>query len=200
MRVAIIPARGGSRRIPGKNIKPFYGKPIIVYSIEAAKMSGLFDAIIVSTDDQKIAYLASEHGAMVFMRSKEMSVDEVGTQDVAKDAIQYLPGATEVCVIYATAPLMMKEDLQIGWDMLRASAMPYVHTANSSGLDAGQWYWGKAQAFGRIPLEGNSQHYYLPANRVCDINTPEDWDKCAMLYAQWHHPRMPGDPNNESVN
>lgn len=71
-KVCIIPARGGSKRIPKKNIKPFYGKPLIAYSIETAKQSELFDRIIVSTDDEEIAKIAKEYGAEVpFMRPKE---------------------------------------------------------------------------------------------------------------------------------
>lgn len=87
--IAIIPARGGSKRIPRKNIKPFMGKPIIAYSIEAALQSGLFDEVMVSTDDEEIAEIACKYGAQVpFMRSAEMSNDYAGTDDVILEVLR----------------------------------------------------------------------------------------------------------------
>ena len=81
MNIAIIPARGGSKRIPGKNIKLFAGKPLIAYSINAAKASGLFDKIIISTDSEEVAEVAKSYGADVpFMRPQELSNDLVGTR------------------------------------------------------------------------------------------------------------------------
>ena len=91
MNIAIIPARGGSKRIPDKNIKLFSGKPIISYSIEAAKISGLFEKIIVSTDSQKIAHTAKEYGAEVpFMRPKNLSDDFTPTAPVRKYLVYVL--------------------------------------------------------------------------------------------------------------
>ena len=85
--IAIIPARGGSKRIPRKNIKEFYGKPLIAYSIQAALESKLFDKVIVSTDDEEIANIAKKYGAEVpFMRPKELSDDFTGTGEVVKHA------------------------------------------------------------------------------------------------------------------
>lgn len=82
--IAIIPARGGSKRIPRKNIKDFFGKPLIAYSIEVALKSKLFDKVIVSTDDEEIAKIAVEYGAVVpFLRPKELSDDFIGTGAVA---------------------------------------------------------------------------------------------------------------------
>ncbi len=86
--LCIIPARGGSKRIPRKNIKPFMGKPIIAYSIEAALESGLFDEVMVSTDDEEIATIARQYGAAVpFMRSEETSNDFATTADVLKEVV-----------------------------------------------------------------------------------------------------------------
>ncbi len=91
MKVAIIPARGGSKRIPRKNIKEFCGKPMIAWSIEAALKSGCFDRVIVSTDDQEIADVAQQYGAQVpFMRPAELSDDYAGTIPVIKQAIEWL--------------------------------------------------------------------------------------------------------------
>jgi len=89
--VAIIPARGGSKRIPRKNIKPFHGKPLIAYSIETALKSKLFDQIIVSTDDEEIADVAKKYGAEVpFIRPKNLADDFTGTADVINHALEWL--------------------------------------------------------------------------------------------------------------
>lgn len=109
--IAIIPARGGSKRIPRKNIKPFMGKPIIAYSIEAALQSGLFEEVMVSTDDEEIAEVAREYGAKVpFMRSAETSNDYAGTADVILEVLKmYEEQGREfdtVCCIYSTAPFV----------------------------------------------------------------------------------------------
>lgn len=114
--IAIIPARGGSKRIPRKNIKPFMGKPIIAYSIEAALQSGLFDEVMVSTDDEEIAEIACRYGAQVpFMRSAEMSNDYAGTDDVVFEVLKkYKEQDREfetVCCIYSTAPFVTAERL-----------------------------------------------------------------------------------------
>ena len=124
MNIAIIPARGGSKRIPGKNIKNFAGKPLIAYSIDAAKESGLFDKIIISTDSEEVAEVAKYYGAEVpFIRSKELSNDVVGTRPVTNHAINfcienfYKPEFC--CCIYATAPFLQAKYLQQGLDSLK---------------------------------------------------------------------------------
>lgn len=116
MNIAIIPARGGSKRIPQKNIKLFNGKPLIEWSIEAAKKSQVFDRIIVSTDDQSIANISINAGAEVpFIRPKSISDDETGTTEVVAHACEWLleDGAdiTFACCIYASAPLISSSDL-----------------------------------------------------------------------------------------
>jgi pseudaminic acid cytidylyltransferase len=116
MNVAIIPARGGSKRIPRKNIREFFGKPMIVWSIEAARNSGAFDRIIVSTDDAEIRRTSIENGAEVpFERPPELSNDHVGTLSVIRHAVEWLnANASQVsnaCCIYATAPFLRKDDL-----------------------------------------------------------------------------------------
>ncbi len=124
--VAIIPARGGSKRIPRKNIKEFHGKPLIAYSIEVALKSKLFDKVIVSTDDEEIANVAKQYGAEVpFLRPKELSDDYTGTADVVSHAIEYLKNQGEtidyVCTIYATAPFLQEEYLVEGFEKLKNS-------------------------------------------------------------------------------
>ena len=124
--LAVIPARGGSKRIPKKNIKDFFGKPLIAYSIQAAIDSKLFDKIIVSTDDKEIAEIAKKYGAEVpFLRPKELSDDFSGTVDVVNHAVEYLESQGEryeyICTIYATAPLLQTKYLIKGYDELKIS-------------------------------------------------------------------------------
>ena len=99
--IAIIPARGGSKRIPRKNIKPFMGKPIIAYSIEAALESGLFDEVMVSTDDEEIAMVARQYGAKVpFMRSAETANDYATTADVMLEVLECYKKQRIPCAVY----------------------------------------------------------------------------------------------------
>ena len=131
MNVAIIPARGGSKRIPRKNIKTFCGKPMIAWSIEAAKSSGLFEYVIVSTDDAEIAEVARHWGAKVpFIRPKELSNDYAGTTSVIAHATKWALDCgldvEAVCCIYATAPLVQADDLHRGWEALNSSNWDYA--------------------------------------------------------------------------
>ena len=117
MRIAIIPARGGSKRIPRKNVREFHGKPIIAYSIETALKSKLFDIVMVSTDDQEIANLAKSIGAEVpFLRSVKNSDDFATTSDVLAEVIEYYKeqgtDLMNVCCIYPTSPLINAADLK----------------------------------------------------------------------------------------
>lgn len=122
-RIAIIPARGGSKRIPGKNIRPFLGKPIIAYSIETALQSGLFDEVMVSTDSEDIATVARDYKANVpFFRSKKTSDDHAVVSDVIAEVLdQYQKAGRNFdffCCIFPTAPFIKKEHLEKGFDLL----------------------------------------------------------------------------------
>lgn len=126
MNVAIIPARGGSKRIPRKNIRRFEGKPIIAYSIAAALTTGLFDRVVVSTDDREIASVAETYGAEVpFLRPAAIADDMTGTAPVVKHAVQALQAAgdevTCACCIYATAPFVRASDLTTAYQALIAA-------------------------------------------------------------------------------
>lgn len=117
--VAIIPARGGSKRIPRKNLKPFDGVPMIVRSIRTALDSGLFDQVVVSTDDEEIAAIACAHGADVpFMRPTDLADDFAGTAAVIVHALQQLPAFDYACCLYATAPLLHTRFLRQGFELL----------------------------------------------------------------------------------
>jgi N-acylneuraminate cytidylyltransferase len=121
--LAIITARGGSKRIPKKNIREFCGKPIIAYSIEAAIKSGLFDEVMVSTDSEEIAEVARQNGAVVpFMRSTETSDDYATTADVLNEVLsEYKKQGKQfewMCCIYPTAPFVTAEKLKKAWAYL----------------------------------------------------------------------------------
>ena len=223
VRLAIIPARGGSRRIPGKNIKPFAGKPMIAWSIEAAFASELFDRVIVSTDDERIAATAREHGAQTpFLRPAGLSGDRTATVPVVAHAIEWLAAhgtrAEEVCCIYATAPFIRVDDLRDAAARLRDTGADYAFPITSFAFpvqrgvavtpegrlrmfqpehaltrsqdleeayhDAGQFYWGLADAWSRgTPLMGPaSAPVVIPRYRVQDIDTPEDWARAETMF------------------
>ena len=121
--IAVITARGGSKRIPRKNVKPFLGKPIIAYSIEAALDSGIFDEVMVSTDDEEIAEIAKKYGATVpFFRSEETSGDFATTADVLKEVIEKFKELGReyqyLCCIYPTAPFLTAKNLRTAMETL----------------------------------------------------------------------------------
>jgi pseudaminic acid cytidylyltransferase len=127
--IAIIPARGGSKRIPRKNIRDFCGKPMIAWPIEAARASGCFDRIVVSTDDGEIADVARACGAEVpFMRPEALADDHATTAAVLSHAVEVMgvPAGEAVCCIYPTSPFLAAEDLRAGFDLLVSSGADYV--------------------------------------------------------------------------
>lgn len=134
MKIAIIPARGGSKRIPRKNIKPFFGKPMLAWSIEAAKSSACFDHIIVSTDDAEIADTARQYGAEIpFIRPPELADDHSGTIPVIAHAIRWMNAhypqpVSLACCLYATAPFVAAADLRRGLETLQHEGADYAFT------------------------------------------------------------------------
>jgi pseudaminic acid cytidylyltransferase len=223
MRLAVIPARGGSKRIPRKNIKEFSGQPILAWSIQAAIQSQCFDRIIVSTDDDEIAQIAIANGADVpFMRPAELADDHTGTIPVIAHAInwQNLNGqtVTQACCIYATAPFTRAHDLQRGLNALGDPNLDYAFTVTHYAFpiqrairiksdqriemfqpeyfntrsqdlpeamhDAGQFYWGQAQAWlsGKCIFTENSAPIVLPRYLVRDLDTPADWQEAELLF------------------
>jgi len=136
MKVAVIPARGGSKRIPRKNIKLFCGKPMIAWSIETALHSGCFDHVLVSTDDPEVADVAHNYGADIpFLRPEHLADDHTGTIPVIQHAVQWFAehGSTPkaVCCLYATAPFIRADDLQKGFSILQESRCDYVFSVTS---------------------------------------------------------------------
>lgn len=139
MRLAIIPARGGSKRIPRKNIKLFCGKPMIAWSIDAALQSACFDQVIVSTDDEEIADIGRKWGATVpFMRPVELSDDHTGTIPVIRHAIEWFGAqgnsVEQACCLYATAPFVRSDDIRRGLDVLANNDCDYAFAVTSYGF------------------------------------------------------------------
>lgn len=223
MNIAIIPARGGSKRIPGKNVMSFCGVPIIGYSIRAALESGSFDRVIVSTDNAHIADVAKDHGAEVpFMRPAELSDDHTPTIPVVRHAIEALEsnGADIelACCIYATAPFIHVSDIQqslalliqnddaefsfpittFAFPILRSVRLdngfvfpvyPEHEMTRSQDLpeayhDAGQFYWGRAEAWKQRErlYSGTAVGLRIPRHRVQDIDTPDDWVRAEKMF------------------
>jgi len=223
MNICVIPARGGSKRIPRKNIKEFNGKPIIAYSIEAALKSNCFDQVIVSTDDDEIAEVARKYGAKVpFVRPDELSNDYVGTIPVIKHAIEWMEDnenpVENVCCLYATAPFIQSQTISKAFQQLKDLRTDYCFSVTrfaspiqravkivqdnkvnmfypehfnirSQDLeeayhDAGQFYWGKSQAFkDELPIFSEvATPYILPRYLVQDIDILEDWIRAEAMY------------------
>lgn len=136
MKIAVIPARGGSKRIPRKNIRSFLGKPIIAYSIEAAISCGMFDRVIVSTDDEEIAGVAKRFGAEIpFMRPTELADDYTGTNAVVSHAIRWFRQRNQpveyACCIYATAPFVQAGYLEEGFEKLSRSGKSFAFSVTT---------------------------------------------------------------------
>ncbi len=183
----LIPARGGSVRLPRKNIRMFHGKPIIAYSIENALKSGLFDDVVVSTDDDEIANVAAKYGALYVRRDPDDGTK--GTQELAGEYLRS-PGRERIgmcCVLYPCAPLLTWRDLVDGWRKLLGDRTAYIYAVDRNLDDVGGFYWGLAQAF----REG------LPLNDSCgmlvqsiDINTEEDWQRAERMYEALHRKNL----------
>jgi len=131
LNIAIIPARGGSKRLPRKNIKSFAGKPMIVHAIEIAISSNLFQQVVVSTDDDEIASIAKQHGAQVpFIRPAELSGDSTATLPVVEHAIKSCLELgwviDDVCCVYPCVPFLAKSDLNSGLNLLQKSKDNFI--------------------------------------------------------------------------
>lgn len=217
--IAVIPARGGSKRIPRKNVRPFAGRPMIGWAIGAALGSGLFDRVVVSTDDTEIIEVARAHGADVpFVRPAELADDHTPTVPVIRHAIEALgvDGGTAVCCIYACVPFLAAQDLADGLALLAEGPAAYafpvtpfpspiqralrrdadgrvrpffpenvnVRTQDLEPAyhDAGQFYWGRAEAWtAGLSIHGHGAGLVIPAWRVVDIDTPEDWERAEAM-------------------
>lgn len=179
MRLAVIPARGGSKRIPRKNIKPFCGKPMIAWSIEAALQSGCFDEVVVSTDDQEIADVAMAYGAKApFTRPARLSDDYTGTIPVVRHAIEWFQQSgrppAQVCCIYATAPFIQVDDLRRGLELLRTSDCSYAFSVTS--------YPFPIQRAIRITDQGRVEMFHPEHFNTRSQDLEEAWHDAGQFY------------------
>jgi pseudaminic acid cytidylyltransferase len=221
MNIAIIPARGGSKRIPRKNIKQFAGMPMIAHAITAVKASGLFDHVIVSTDDKEIAEIARQWGAETpFDRPANLADDHTPTVPVIAHAVRACQDLGWIvdyaCCIYPCSPFLVADDLLESLKIVQTQDAEFIYPVveyphpiqramrrlSSGGMqflssefeltrtqdlektyhDAGQFYWGKANAW----LEHTKMHteglgYPIPNWRVVDIDTEDDWKRAELV-------------------
>ena len=199
MKIAIIPARGGSKRIPRKNIKMFCGKPMIAWSIEAALQSACFDRILVSTDDAEIAEVAQACGAEVpFLRPKELSDDHTATAPVIGHAIDWLEkkgGAVQfACCIYATAPFIQSEDIYKGLLLMNEGNWKFAFSATTFGYPIFRSFEKNEQGGIRMffPEHFSSRSQDLPeawhdAGQFC-WGKPESWKLSLRVFDEWSTP------------
>jgi len=200
---------------------------MLAHSILAAQQAGVFDDIVVSTDDPAIAAVAREWGASTpFMRPAELADDHTGTSPVVCHALDFFAEqgtpVTDVCLIYATAPLIQAQALRDAYTRLQTSDARYVFSATRYGYpiqralyqseqggvemvqpehrgtrsqdlreafhDAGQFYWGRAQAFlqNQVIFAAHSKMHLLPQHQVQDIDTEADWQRAELLYQLLH--------------
>lgn len=223
MNICIIPARGGSKRIPKKNIREFCGHPMISYSIVQAKKSGLFSDVMVSTDCPEIAEVANSYGAITpFLRPKSLSDDKSGTMAVVRHGLEWCMenGASpeNACCLYATAPFTKAIFIENSYRQMISSQSDYSFTVTTFPFpiqralkktydgkvemfnpeyretrsqdleeayhDAGQFYWGKVEAFLRdVPIfSKHSSPYIIDRHYAQDIDTEEDWIMAEYMF------------------
>ncbi|SFR85286.1 N-acylneuraminate cytidylyltransferase [Marinobacter daqiaonensis] len=178
MKLAVIPARGGSKRIPRKNIREFCGRPMIAWSIQAALDSGCFDRVIVSTDDEEIAAVARAHGAEVpFLRPPELSDDHTGTIPVIAHAIGELSKSQRpdlTCCLYATAPFVTPDDLRRGEQLMAESGADYAFTVTSFAFPI--------QRALRITEKGRVEMFWPEQFAVRSQDLEEAWHDAGQFY------------------
>jgi CMP-N-acetylneuraminic acid synthetase len=190
----VIPARAGSKRLPRKNLRQFFGRPVICYAIDTAKRSMLFDEIVVSTDSEEAEQIALDSGVGVHWRSPFAASDSATDYDVILDVLMLKDGDyAELCYLYPITPLLEPEHLLMGYNRLEDSGrvLP-VRGATGDDRDAGAFYWIDVDAFADMLREeyniDNMHRVYLTAFEAQDVNTQEDWDLMAAKF-MWKHSR-----------
>jgi len=178
MNVGLIPAKGHSTRVPGKNIRLFHGKPIIAYTIETAFDAGIFDKVFVSTDSKKVSQIAEEYGADVIMRPDGLTVDTIGPVDIARYHLNAgeLGKPDYICLLYATAPFMRAEDIRRGRRVARRRNTDFVVSVGVEPFhDAAQFLWCKAARLRRGAVEFDTTTALVKVPVSIDINSEDDW-------------------------
>jgi CMP-N-acetylneuraminic acid synthetase len=171
--VCVIPARGGSKRIPRKNIRDFHGKPIIAYPIQAARDSGLFDKVLVSTEDQEIALTAKKWGADVMWRPLHLTEDHVTDREVVAHLFSVIPVAI-LCYLYPTAALVSPSILRFALSRLHEEGAELVRVVCEDGRDAGAYWFSR---------RGAGEARVVSMDACQDIDTEGDWKEAERKYA-----------------
>ncbi len=194
--VAIIPARGGSKRIPRKNIRLFHGRPIISYSIAAALESALFDVVMVSTDDEEIADISRRYGATIGeLRAQDKSDDKTGVLEVIEYELRQLEKQngmpSEVCLIYATAPMIRVCDLKNSYGIFRKNHIDFVFSATEYSSPIFRAFTilsdGRAKMFQPEYYRANSQDLpraYYDAAQFCWGRAEAVLDRDAVVFSE----------------
>ena len=191
MRVCVIPARGGSVRIPRKNIRDFRGKPMLQWAVEAAQASELFDVVMVSTDDEEIKALAVSLRCQVHMRMPDDGVK--GTQDVVVDVLRECELWREhfaVCTIYPCSPFLVGKLLDRAYHHFMGSDVAHlVSTYPKEMRDAGCFYWQSVDKLisGSRAWQEPTIAFPLPAWRCIDINDEGDWRMAEAMFDTINH-------------
>lgn len=172
--IAIIPARGGSKRLPRKNILPFRGKPLIAWTIEAAQQSFYIDTLICSTDDAEISKVCFEYGCRVHKRPEHLATDTATSADVVLDALRSNGGYDLMVLLQPTSPLRMVLDIDCGISLGRAVSV------SPTGAPNGAVYVADLPRFEKFPYFGG-EVFYMPAERSADIDTLEDFERAQAL-------------------
>ena len=179
MNICVIPARGGSKRIPRKNVKTFCEEPIISFSIKVATESGYFDKILVSTEDSEVAKIATHYGAEVpFWRPQNLSDDFTGTVPVMQHAVEWVianVGNVDLaCCLYATAPFVSVKDLTAGFNMIKDGQLEYVFAATSYPFPIQRSF--EIDAVGRVNML-QPEHYLTRSQDLA-----EAWHDAGQFY------------------
>ncbi len=195
--IAIIIARGGSKRIPNKNIKIFEGKPMIHYPIEAAIRCGLFENIYISTESQKVIECVRDYSLLnedvrIIDRPYRLALDHYTTIEIVADALLNTlqngsPFDEKVCVIYPCSPFLTPKILEESFQVFNEGTMNYLMSIGTSPLrDAGNFYWGKASSFLSLePIHGSETKMFpIPEGRCIDINTPKEWLEATKMFKE----------------
>jgi N-acylneuraminate cytidylyltransferase len=199
MNVAVIPARGGSKRIPRKNIKDFCGKPMIAWPIEVAKQSELFDRIMVSTDDEEVAEISKSCGAEVlFMRPEELSDDHTGITEVIAHAISWMQEQKwklgVVCCFYPTSVFLTKDDLKKGFDAMSDGNWSYAFSVTDYEYPIFRSFkensLGGVEMFFPEQFENRSQDLTIALHDAAQFywGKPEAWLNHSKLFDHHSYP------------
>jgi len=186
MNICYIQARGGSKRFRGKNLAPIDGVPMLVAAIRKAKKTGLFDFVVVTSDDPQILQYAADEGVMPLWRTPLASSDDATDDDVAREVLRYFPKADNVCKLYPCSPLLTVADIQRLYDMYITGYRLGHYFVDTASRDAGEIYifsMDEYRKHGTISLKT------FPWKRVVkqecqDINTPEDLERAKLILSR----------------